>query len=1096
MAGILTLLFTDLVGSTDILSMVGEEAAEKLRQAHFALLRDAIQEHGGKEVKNLGDGLMVVFDSSLEAVNCAVAMQRAVARHNRRSGPTLHVRIGLSVGEPAQSEGDYFGTPVVEAARLCAQAAGDEVLVAELVRLLVGTRGGHVFRGVGSLQLKGLPEPLAAYVVEWNTAEGAAGALVPLPAAIESAGRTTFVGREAALTRLREVWQRTLAGKREAVFLAGEPGIGKTRVATEFASALHGEGVSVLFGRSDEETLCPFQPFVQALRSYLMELDLQELREHVSLAGPELAILVPDLTRRLPGLAEPRQGDSDGERYRLFEAVATLFNVASTAAPLVLVLDDLHWADKPSLLLLKHILRSPLAARILVLGTYRETDLSRTNPLAAVMADLRRERLFERVSLDGLTEGNVAAMIAGMVGGEAPPEVARAVHAETDGNPFFVEEVLRHLQESGALFFRDGKCIGGSSIEEMGIPEGVREVVGRRLSRLSEGCNKVLAIAAVVGRQFELKVLERVTDMNSDVLFELLDEGVRARVLEEVPGAVDHYAFAHALIRQVLYEELTAGRRLRLHRQTGLALEALGEAGADVNLAELAHHFLEAAPGGDTARAVSYAERAAELHTRQAAHEEAAVFYASALRALEAEPDPGHECALLSELGQSQRRAGESRFAIGTFLKAADLARSSDPETFARIAILHEEAFVQVGDERAHPDPSVDLLGEALVALGDNHPALRSRVLASLARAVYFGGEVSLAGQYASEAVSQARSAGDADAEVEALDARRTAIWGLDSPRSDRLDAAQQALAAAEARGHLEVILEARKWVVTGALEAGDMAAVDAQIDLYARDADVLKQPTFSYYAHVLRATRLTMTGDFEAASREIAATRAIAERTNNPNALVHNHTQSLWLAVLTGDFAGAAPYDDATRARYPALGAFLDIHVLGVEAVRTTWDPATLIPMLVALPRDFLWTWRLTIAADVASQLGDAEASRRIYDLLLPYADDLAVTGPSIVCAGARTQSLGMLAAAFGDLAAAVAHLEDAIAVNDRIGARPLATISRHALAVVLGTRAQPADKRRAAELVIQALREARELKMARLVGRCVSLMAALEPA
>jgi predicted ATPase len=434
-------------------------------------------------------------------------------------------------------------------------------------------------------------------------------------------GRTAFVGREAVLARLREAWGRVCAGKREAVFLAGEPGIGKTRAAAEFVNALHTEGATVLFGRSDEDALLAFQPFVEALRHYVREMEAHELREQVTLAGPELAILVPDLARRLPGLAEPLHGDAEGERYRLFEAVATLLTVASSAAPLVLVLDDLHWADKPSLLLLKHILRSPMQGRILVLGTYRETELSRTHPLAEVMADLRREHLFERISLDGLNEANVATMVASMAGRGAPSEVTRAVHAETDGNPFFVEEVLRHLQESGALAGRDGQWVSSLSVQEIGIPEGVREVVGRRLNRLSDGCNQMLAIAAVVGRQFEFKVMERVTGLAGDQLFELIDECVQARVVEEVPGAVDHYTFAHALIRQVLYEELSAGRRLRLHRQIGLALEARSEAGAQVNVADLARHFLAAAPAGETMRAISYAARAAALNTRQAAHE-------------------------------------------------------------------------------------------------------------------------------------------------------------------------------------------------------------------------------------------------------------------------------------------------------------------------------------------------------------------------------------------------------------------------------------------------------------------------------------------
>ncbi len=305
-AGTLTLLFTDLVGSTEILSLLGEEGAEKVRRAHFSLLRDAIQAHGGEEVKNLGDGLMVVFDSSLAAVDCAVAMQQAIARHNRRAATVLSVRIGVSVGEPARDEGDYFGTPVVEAARLCGKASGGQVLVAELVRLLVGGRGGHTFRGVGALELKGLPEPLATWAVEWTAPEGGAAARLSLPAVLGTVGRTAFVGREAILSRLREAWESAREGKRSAVFLAGEPGIGKTRAASEFVRELHAAGATVLFGRSNEETLLPFQPFVEALGDYVLGLDAYELREQVTEAGAELAMLVPNLRRRPPGSAVAR----------------------------------------------------------------------------------------------------------------------------------------------------------------------------------------------------------------------------------------------------------------------------------------------------------------------------------------------------------------------------------------------------------------------------------------------------------------------------------------------------------------------------------------------------------------------------------------------------------------------------------------------------------------------------------------------------------------------------------------------------------------------------------------------------------------------
>ncbi len=307
--------------------------------------------------------------------------------------------------------------------------------------------------------------------------------------------------------------------------------------------------------------------------------------------------------------------------------------------------------------------------------------------------------------------------------------------------------------------------------------------------------------------------------------------------------------------------------------------------------------------------------------------------------------------------------------------------------------------------------------------------------------------------------------------------------------------AAYESLAAAEARGNLEIALEARKWVVTAALEGGDMATVDAQIELYARDAGSLKQPTFSYYTHVLRAMRSMMAGDFEAAAGEIATTRAFLERTDNGNARMHYQTQSFWLAVLTGDFSVVAPFIDEARGRYAPFGPFVDMHVLGVDAVRGTWDPSVLTATFVAFPRNFLWSWGMTIAASLAGLLGDAESSRRIYGLLLPHAADIAVTGPAVTCDGARMHYLGVMAAAFGELDLAVSHMEDAIIMNDRIGARPLAALSRQSLAGILLTRAGVADSSRAAELGREALRESRALRMAPLERLSAQLLDALEP-
>ena len=595
--GTVTLLFTDLVSSTELLEKLGDDAAEELRRTHFGFVRDAVAANSGQEVKTVGDSLMVAFASALDALGCGVAVQQAVYRHNQQQGKDLQLqmRVGLHVGEPNRDEDDYFGTPVVVARRLCDSAQGGQILTSELVRALVGSRGGYTFREVGELKLKGLTEPVRACEILWEppadepadgSADGPAEPL-PLPPVLATPERTTFVGREQELAELRQYWERVRAGERQLVLLAGEPGIGKTRLAAEFALAAHAGGASILFGRCEEEPPLAYQPFVEALHHYIATCPINDLRAQVGTNASELASLVPELAQRLPDLPPPA-GETQRERYRILDAAGALLAAASKAAPMVLVVDDLHWADKATLQLLKHILRSPEQSRLLVLCTYRDSELTRTHPLSETLADMRRDRGFERISLTGLNEGDVRALVSVRAGQEASPAFIRAIHGQTEGNPFFIEEVLQYLEETGAIYQRDGRWMTDLNISELGIPESIKDVLDRRLLRLSEECNSVLTVASVIGTEFGLDALERASDLSGDRLVELLEEAVAARVVEEVLPLVGHYRFSHGLIHQTLYEELTTTRRVRLHGQTlqyadsngvMLAYEVLGAAG-------------------------------------------------------------------------------------------------------------------------------------------------------------------------------------------------------------------------------------------------------------------------------------------------------------------------------------------------------------------------------------------------------------------------------------------------------------------------------------------------------------------------------------
>ena len=411
--GVAVVLFTDLVGSTELRGRLGDEAADRLRRTHDQILAQAIEAHDGRVVKGLGDGVMAVFTGALDGVASAVAIQQAIDRLNRSGKATgpVAVRVGLSAGDVSFEDGDVHGTPVIEASRLCGAARGGEILAGEVVRILAGSSGGHEFVPVGPVELKGLDHPVAAVRVVW---EPVAVSTIPMPALLTDIGRV-FVGRDGELERLQQLWKEAAAGERRVALLAGEPGVGKTRLAAELAVAVHEDGAIVLGGRCDEDLGVPYQPFVEALRHFVDHGDPAGFPGCLGRYGGELTRLVPELSDRAE-LPPPLRSDPDTERYRLFDAVASWLAVVSAETPVLLVLDDLHWAAKPTLLLLRHVLRSARGARILVLGTYRDTELGRRHPLSEFLADLRRQGGVERLPISGLDPAGVVRFVEELAG--------------------------------------------------------------------------------------------------------------------------------------------------------------------------------------------------------------------------------------------------------------------------------------------------------------------------------------------------------------------------------------------------------------------------------------------------------------------------------------------------------------------------------------------------------------------------------------------------------------------------------------------------------------------------------------------------------
>ncbi|MGD9934196.1 MAG: AAA family ATPase [Dehalococcoidia bacterium] len=604
------ILFTDLVDSTALLSRIGQVAMERVRREHFRLMRAAIADARGTEVKTVGDAFMAAFDNGSDAVTCGIAMQiaqRTKGREQRLNGVAM--RVGVSFGEVDEEDGDFFGIPVVEAARLCAKAEGGQVLVADFVRMLA--RGAlQAFRSVGSLELKGLPEPVAA-----------SEAVYELPSAEPFLTRTPFVGRPVETARLREKLALAVSGQGGVVMLVGEPGIGKTRMIEQFCDDAVADGAVAIGGRCFEgEWAPPFGPFVEALSALSKLATPAELRADMGYGAAALARLVPAIGEARPETLEPTQLTPNEEHFRILDAVRELLLAQAKRRPLVLVLDDLHWADAGSLAMLRHCARRVRGSGLLIIGAYRDVELDRQHPLAEALQQLRREAEYERIVLRGLDAAAVREMISLAGEQEADPAFVQAISDETGGNPFFIRETLLHLVEEGKLVQERGQWRSTvSSIEELSIPEGVRQVVGRRLSRLSEAANRLLTASSAFSGPFAFSVAAAGAGIDDDSALDAIDEALSAQLVR-ASVLTDTYEFSHALVRHTLYSEMNPSRQVRLHRKLAESLESASATargsretpGTPASAAEIAYqyHRSVALPGGE--RGVAWALRAAD----------------------------------------------------------------------------------------------------------------------------------------------------------------------------------------------------------------------------------------------------------------------------------------------------------------------------------------------------------------------------------------------------------------------------------------------------------------------------------------------------
>lgn len=876
-----------------------------------------------------------------------------------------------------------------------------------------------------------------------------------------------LVGRTRELATLEAGLAEAGIGRGGFVLVSGEPGIGKTRLAEEFGAKATEQGAFVAWGRAFEGDGAPaFWPWMQVLR---------DLSSRPAGAGSaELARLVSELDADVAGSAQ-RLVEPQAARFRLFDRIIGLLREAAGSQPLVVVFDDLHWADPPSLALL-HFLAGELHKMWqLVVGTYRDVEVHRSHPLAPVLAELVRQPGGARIPLTGLDPAEVARYMDLVAGRVVPPAVAVSVHAETDGNPFFVRELVQLLESDGRLT--------DPGAWRVVLPPTVRAAVRRRLDRLSAGCANVLEIAAVVGREFPADTVARLC--GRDALADLLGEAVTASLLARVPGAIGQYRFVHALVRETLYDELAPTLRCRLHLRVGQTLAELAGPSGDHFLAEIAHHLLQALPDGDPARAVSYLLRAAEQASRQLAYEEAVRLYRAARCAVESylPLDRARRCEILVGLGEALMRSDRVADARPVLREAADLARGlASGELLARTALALGGPWPVMGVVNRE---LLALYAEAVPAAA---PALRVRLMARWAIELYFGGAVERRLVLSEQALALAARTDDQVGLAHALVARHWALYGPDD-LPERLDLATRMLRLGEQAGDEELVLQGRHWRIVDLLESGAITEVDIEIAAYAEGAERLAHPFARWQLELRRALRALLDGRFPDAERLIDDAYVLGRRQDPRTAAGYFAAQRFQLLRERGRLAELAV--EIARLveespTIPGLAALLAVvHAESGHPEQARQIVARLSPQgFVALPRDYTWLGSMVLLAEMCAELGEAGSAGVALSVLRPYAARTALYGRPSFCLGSVARPLGILAGMLGRYQEAERYFEQALAANTRMGAIAYVAHTQAGFARMLTRRGGPGDADRAARMRTQAMTTAAELGMSRLLS------------
>lgn len=900
----------------------------------------------------------------------------------------------------------------------------------------------------------------------------------------------TFVDRVRELGELRAGVDAALAGGGRLFTIAGEPGVGKSRLSSEAAAYAAAQGARVLWGRCWEHGGAPpYWPWVQVVRGLTSGVEPDLLSNWIGPGAAEIAQIVPELRSQIVGLPElPSAALAQPEqaRFRLFDSVVSFLRKAAEAQPMLIVLDDLHAADPTSLLMLIAWSRHIRGMRAVVIGTYREVEIRHQPERAALIAEAEREGV--AFPLRGFGEGHIGEFIERGWGVAADSALVNLLRDATEGNPFFLDGVLRQMAAEGRF-----AAAASDAPKRLTIPRGVSAFVRGLTQPLPEETRDLLGVASVIGREFDLASLEAVSQTPSEDLIERLDHAVSLEIVNEAPGGAGRYAFRHALIREALYDALPSARRRKLH---GVVAEAIRNVNAASEpLAEIAYHYCQSAPVGDADLAIEYSRRAARASEKQLAYEEAALHLRNAVDAFALKRvanEPLH-VELLCELGEAQIKAGALAEARKTCLAAADIARRiGEPALFAR-AVVAAGRGVSNSGETDHS--LVLLLEEAQEMLGDAESPLRAQALARLGIELYWS-ERDQAVALCQQAAEMAQRLGDPHASIVALWGRHLSLRNPDSLQQ-RLADTRAVIALAERAGERDFALEARFYRIADLLESGDVAAADVEQREYLT-AEAELRDRFKR-GLLLQGMRALMEGRLDEAEGLAQQAFLAGQQSGRPltlNSFLIQRGNTLWERGRLGEmeaplrgFVAQNPLIVFGRCAFQLcllqLGRRDEARVEFENLVR---DECRLVP------RDWNWLPAMFVLSEVCVELGEQEQAQTLYRLLAPYASHNAMLG-YVYSYGSIALALGRLAAVRRLFDEAEAHFEAALAANRKIRALVWLAHTQCEFAAMLLARGADADRARARDLLAAARQAAEAMNLARLRKKLEALDVA-EPA